>query len=137
MQASIILLCLFANQVLAIEPNCSKFTYDEALLEKMIRTEVKFEQFQGDFKQLREDVKLAVRQMTDDMQNMMNTVKVSLICQECQNQTTYTKVEQFMNDSKDELDQQERRVNRLSSDLSDFYTDIHKNLTGNYVNITV
>ena len=38
-------ICFVISYTFASEPSCSKFSYEESLLEKMIRTEIKFEQF--------------------------------------------------------------------------------------------
>ena len=128
MQITIVCMCLLIHYAFSTEPLCSRFDYNEALLEKMIRTEVKFEQFQSEFTQLREDVKLAVKQLTDNVQVMMDVVKRSLndVQQDRQdmldkfvalNQTTNSKVDELMKDGKDTFEQQERRVDIMMKDF--------------------
>jgi hypothetical protein len=48
---------LYATQVsMASEPVCSKFSYEEKILEKMIRTEIKVETMQNEIKKTEETV---------------------------------------------------------------------------------
>ena len=141
MYFSALFVSLFLASSLAREPHCSKFSYDEALLEKMIRTEVKFEQFQADFTVLREDVKSTMKQMANDFQKVMDTVDGTL--KEIQrerkdlhdeiatiSQTTQAEVEAFMKNSNDVFAEKEKQIERMSTDLRDFYTDLPRNLTG-------
>ncbi|KAL4222481.1 hypothetical protein ACF0H5_018520 [Mactra antiquata] len=62
MNSFIILMCLL-NHLVACEPQCSKFDYEEKTLAKMIRTEILVEQLMSDIKQLKQQTNDAVTSM--------------------------------------------------------------------------
>ncbi|KAL4222484.1 hypothetical protein ACF0H5_018523 [Mactra antiquata] len=62
MNSFIILICLLTHLV-ACEPQCSKFDYEEKTLAKMIRTEILVEQVMSDIKQLKQQTNDAVTSM--------------------------------------------------------------------------
>ncbi|KAL4222482.1 Complement C1q-like protein 2 [Mactra antiquata] len=62
MNSFIILICLL-NHLVACEPQCSKFDYEEKTLAKMIRTEILVEQVMSDIKQLKQQTNDAVTSM--------------------------------------------------------------------------
>ncbi|KAL4222479.1 hypothetical protein ACF0H5_018518 [Mactra antiquata] len=69
MNSFIILVCLL-NHLVACEPQCSKFDYEEKTLAKMIRTEILVEQVMSDIKQL--------KQQTNDAVTSMESMKTEL-----------------------------------------------------------
>ncbi|KAL4222480.1 hypothetical protein ACF0H5_018519 [Mactra antiquata] len=69
MNSFIILICLL-NHLVAREPQCSKFDYEEKTLAKMIRTEILVEQVMSDIKQL--------KQQTNDAVTSMESMKTEL-----------------------------------------------------------
>jgi hypothetical protein len=67
--------------VLAKEPVCSKFAYEEQLLEKMIRTEIKVENMANEIKTTQEAVmdtlgviKKTVQEFTDMFESLKNNI---------------------------------------------------------------
>jgi hypothetical protein len=73
--AFLIIFAMYSSQVLeAKEPVCSKFAYEEQLLEKMIRTEIKVETMVNEIKKTEDnvistlgDIKQTVKDMFADM----------------------------------------------------------------------
>ncbi|KAL4222488.1 hypothetical protein ACF0H5_018527 [Mactra antiquata] len=62
MNSFIILMCL-SYHLVACEPQCSKFDYEEKTLAKIIRTEILVEQVMSDIKQLKQQTNDAVTSM--------------------------------------------------------------------------
>ncbi|XP_045185274.2 complement C1q and tumor necrosis factor-related protein 9A-like [Mercenaria mercenaria] len=67
--------------VLATEPVCSKFSYEEQLLEKMIRTEIKVESIENEIKKTQDtvlntlkEVKKTVADITHTFEEMRNNI---------------------------------------------------------------
>jgi ribosomal protein L22 len=67
---------------LANEPMCSKFAYDEQLLEKMIRQEIKVETMQDDIKKTQETVSFTLEEIKK------TSVEVSKTLESLQNNAT-------------------------------------------------
>ncbi|XP_060554169.1 uncharacterized protein LOC132715199 [Ruditapes philippinarum] len=67
---------------LANEPMCSKFAYDEQLLEKMIRQEIKVEMMQNDIKKTQEAVSITLEEIKK------TSVEVSKTLESLQNNAT-------------------------------------------------
>jgi gas vesicle protein len=51
------------------EPTCSKFDYEEKLLEKMIRMEIKMEQMVNEIKKTKDDVLAITNNVTQTVRN--------------------------------------------------------------------
>ncbi|XP_060569098.1 uncharacterized protein LOC132727568 isoform X3 [Ruditapes philippinarum] len=82
---SVFLLLLLNNCLslpLANEPMCSKFAYDEQLLEKMIRQEIKVEMMQNDIKKTQEAVSITLEEIKK------TSVEVSKTLESVQNNAT-------------------------------------------------
>ncbi|XP_060577745.1 uncharacterized protein LOC132734895 isoform X1 [Ruditapes philippinarum] len=67
---------------IASEPMCSKFAYDEQLLEKMIRQEIKVEMMQNDIKKTQEAVSITLEEIKK------TSVEVSKTLESLQNNAT-------------------------------------------------
>ncbi|XP_060569097.1 uncharacterized protein LOC132727568 isoform X2 [Ruditapes philippinarum] len=82
---SVFLLLLLNNSLslpLGNEPMCSKFAYDEQLLEKMIRQEIKVESMQKDIKKTQENVSFTLEEVKK------TSVEVSKTLESLQNNAT-------------------------------------------------
>jgi hypothetical protein len=73
---------LYATQVsMASEPVCSKFSYEEKLLEKMIRTEIKVETMQNEIKKTEETVlntRVDIQKIAAENQNKFEDLRNNL-----------------------------------------------------------
>ncbi|XP_060560791.1 uncharacterized protein LOC132720638 isoform X1 [Ruditapes philippinarum] len=83
---SLVFLLLLLNYSLSLplanEPMCSKFAYDEQLLEKMIRQEIKVETMQDDIKKTQETVSFTLEEIKK------TSVEVSKTLESLQNNAT-------------------------------------------------
>lgn len=97
----------------------SKFSYDEALLEKMIRNEIRLEQVQEEVRATLGRVESTLKDIQKTNQNMKEEFNHL-------NQTTLVNVGEFMKYSTGVIDKQKEEIGRMSEDLQSQYT----NLTG-------
>jgi leucyl-tRNA synthetase len=57
------------------EPACSKFDYEEKLLEKMIRSEIKMEQMVNEIKKTKDDVLAITNDVTQTVKNAEHNIQ--------------------------------------------------------------
>ena len=129
----------------ATEPLCSKFHYEEQLLEKMIRTEIKVETMHQENKKTEDKVTTTLETMQKDFQDNQkhseSTIKQQLDNLSTEKEAFKTELETLMNESKtevsratdtvaDTLRQQEAQIARMSQDFRKLENDTIEKLKG-------
>ena len=61
-----ILLSILFPAVMAIEPHCSRFHYEEQLLEKLIRSEIRMETLDAAVEKVRADMEAEIQTLRDN-----------------------------------------------------------------------
>ena len=106
------------------EPQCSRFAYEEALLEKMVRLEFKIEQMETGIKETEKNVKAELGKLHDER----NDLKTFL-------QTATQGIERMTGDLELNRNQNEAKFVRMSEDLRIFRNESVHSILGKILKI--
>jgi uncharacterized protein YicC (UPF0701 family) len=103
MSAYVVFFCHQHVAVARNEPACSKFDYEEKLLEKMIRMEIKMEQMVNEIKKTKDDVLALTNDVTRTVKNA-----------EQNSHEFYSNINETINKFAEKFEQERAKINALS-----------------------
>ena len=144
----VFIVCIFYTTITSgrSEPSCSKFDYEEKLLEKMIKLEIKVDQMEKGYTESKADIAEEKKKVQEETKAMKATIE-QFVEDGAQKLTTMEddvkkETERMVKDVNDAssatertLQENEAKLMRLSTDLRVFQNETIRDLTGKYVTL--